>query len=78
MDNKMKEMLAKNLQAAIWEVDEHTTQQCIQTCQLASSEVDKCQFIGDVRWYLNQDKDLKGYYSETDIYFAVTNYLNER
>ena len=78
MENKMKEALAKNLQAAIWEVDEHTTQQCVQTCQLESSKVDKCQFINDVRWYLNQDKDLKGYYSETEIYFAVTNYLNER
>ena len=72
---EMQEMLDKNLLTAMLEVEEHTSHGGVQVLQLESKDIDKQKFIKDVTWYINQDKDLRDYYTDTDIYLAVTKHL---
>ena len=69
--SKFREALRKNLDVAIVEVDEHGYQ------TKTINQINKQDFIKSVKGYLRHDKDLFPYYSEVDIYLAVTDYLTE-
>ena len=74
---KLREQLLKNLQAAIVEVEEHSSQNGVQTSQIESKDIDREKFAKDVRFYLNMDDELRDYYAMRDIKAEINNYLDK-
>ena len=77
MEQLLKKEVIKNLHTAFAEVEEHSSQGGVQTCQLETSDIDRDKLAKDTLHYLSYDQDMIGYYNIDMIKVELDKYLDD-